>query len=127
VPVAAAWPLDHVAIVFATHGWAWLPVLAAGLSLIAILGVAFAVLRSNVAKTTAELWKGEAEATKAKADRLELDLEDARHDHTECQDRLNVLRDDHEALKAIVLQALRSDPELPAKMKPLDRRRRPSA
>lgn len=69
----------------------------------AVIGSTFAVMRSNVAKTTSELWKGEAEAANAKADRLE-------EEHRVCQTKLDALRVDHDALKQIVEDALRRAP-----------------
>ena len=77
----------------------WLGLLVTLFSGAAIVGSAFAVLRSNVAKTTAELWKGEAEAEKRRGDRLE-------REHQECKTRLDALAVDHDALKQIVEDAL---------------------
>lgn len=46
------------------------------LGLSAALGAAFVLFKSNVNKATTELWKGEAEAQKARGDRLESALAD---------------------------------------------------
>lgn len=81
----------------------WLGLLVTAASAAAIVGSAFAVLRANVAKTTTELWKGEAEAATKKADRLE-------REHRECQTKLDALRTDHDALKRIVEEALTKQP-----------------
>lgn len=56
-----------------------LPIVGAVAALFGLLGLiaaAFVVIRSGATKAAAEAWKGEAEAQKARADRLESDLVD---------------------------------------------------
>jgi hypothetical protein len=56
-----------------------LPLIGAAVTVFGLLGLlaaAFIVVRSGATKAAAEAWKGEAEAQKARADRLESDLTD---------------------------------------------------
>lgn len=46
------------------------------LAVLAALGAAYVRVRSSVDNATAEIWKGEAEAQKARADRLEMALKE---------------------------------------------------
>jgi hypothetical protein len=46
------------------------------LAALGALGAAYVRVRSGVDNATAEIWKGEAEAQKARADRLEMQLEE---------------------------------------------------
>ncbi|MFJ7590180.1 hypothetical protein ACIQZO_22895 [Streptomyces sp. NPDC097617] len=46
------------------------------LAAVGALGAAYVRVRSSVDNATAEIWKGEAEAQKARADRLEAQLEE---------------------------------------------------
>lgn len=50
-------------------GW-----LFGGLATLGAVTAAFVKVKSTVDNTTAEIWKGEAEAQKARADRLEVEL-----------------------------------------------------
>jgi len=52
-------------------GWAFTALTAVGL-----LAAAYVRVRSSVDNQTAEIWKGEAEAQKARADRLEAQLDE---------------------------------------------------
>ncbi|MDT0472789.1 hypothetical protein RM863_11695 [Streptomyces sp. DSM 41014] len=52
-------------------GW-----LFGSLALLGALSAAYVRVRSSVDNATAEIWKGEAEAQKARADRLETQLEE---------------------------------------------------
>lgn len=61
------------------------------LGLAGLAGAAFAVLRANVAKTTTDIWKGEAEAANARSTRLE-------KEHGECTARLNALEQKYDDL-----------------------------
>ncbi|MEV5080335.1 hypothetical protein AB0K74_16395 [Streptomyces sp. NPDC056159] len=47
-----------------------------GLATLGALGAAYVRVRSSVDNATAEIWKGEAEAQKARADRLETQLDE---------------------------------------------------
>ncbi|MBK3559306.1 hypothetical protein JHN55_22825 [Streptomyces sp. MBT56] len=46
------------------------------LAAVGVLGAAYVRVRSDVDNATAEIWKGEAEAQKARADRLEVQFEE---------------------------------------------------
>ncbi|MGV9815472.1 hypothetical protein ACWDTQ_26620 [Streptomyces cellulosae] len=50
-------------------GWTF-----AAIAALAAIGAAYVRVRSSVDNATAEIWKGEAEAQKARADRLEAEL-----------------------------------------------------
>lgn len=55
----------------AVAGWVF-----GSLAILGALGAAYVRVRSSVDNATAEIWKGEAEAQKARADRLEMQLEE---------------------------------------------------
>jgi hypothetical protein len=55
----------------AIAGWVF-----GSLAVLGALGAAYVRVRSSVDNATAEIWKGEAEAQKARADRLEMQLDE---------------------------------------------------
>lgn len=67
---------------------------AAILTIAAIAGMIWARVRSSADETTAALWKGEAEAQKARADRLEAVLADLAR-------RVELLEDENRTLRAL--------------------------
>lgn len=89
------------------------------LGLAGLAGAAFAVMRSNLAKTTSELWKGEAEAAHKKAERLEEEkaeqavqhaeaLARVQADHVDCEKRLTALEAKYTVLETTIADALKA-------------------
>lgn len=73
----------------------WVITVGGVLGVIAVIVVAFVVVKSNLAKTTAELWKGEAEAYKARFETIE-EMEAV------CRERVTKLETDVKVLKDLV-------------------------
>lgn len=71
--------------------------------LAAVAGAVYAVLRSNTATTTIELYKGEATAALMKAERLE-------KAHEACEVRLGALETQYADLRTMVDNALQGKP-----------------
>lgn len=79
-------------------------VVAAVLTVGAAVGVLWARMRSSADETTAGLWRGEAEAQKARADRLEAALAalERRVDHLEAENKtLRALHDGRDEMRAL--------------------------
>src|SRR4051794_40170331 len=66
-------------------GWVW-----GGLATLAAIAASWVRIRSSVDEETLTLWKGEAEAWKARAERIETEFEDIRRrvEHVEAENRL---------------------------------------
>lgn len=93
--------------------------LVAVLTIGAAVGILWARMRSSADETTAVLWRGEAEAQKARADRLEAALAalERRVDHLESEnktlralhdgrDEMRLLRDEMRRGFAVIAEAL---------------------
>lgn len=73
---------------------AWVGFVASILGIAALIGAGIVVFRSAAAKATAELWRGEAEAQKARGDRLEQSMTDLTH-------RVEKLEEENKTLRSI--------------------------
>lgn len=96
-------------ILAATSVWTIVSGVAGALGVAALVGMALAVLRVNLHKAQAEGWRGEWDAQKQRSDRLASEIADLKGQHGECQAALREMRRDHEALRRVVLDALRDE------------------
>ncbi|XVU22540.1 hypothetical protein ACQPZJ_35465 [Actinoplanes sp. CA-054009] len=97
----------------ATFG-AVVALVAGVLGLVALVGILWARFRTSADETTALLWKGNAEAEKARADRLEAELAAQRLQMADLIRRVETLEQENRVLRSIndyrdEINALRAD------------------
>lgn len=88
---------------------AWLGIIGAALAIAGVLGVAFAVLRSNVSLKTTELWKQQAEAMEERYNTEKEMHISCKEELAEVYERLAKVEKTQEILVGVVSSGLNKD------------------